>query len=165
MTLDEVNIWLWSHQLLVSLVATPLISVLVGGFAAWYSGKRVIISARNERVHQSATAIAGYRQTWINELRSDLAEFTGITAISYVTAPPPEKVERVAILAMRIRMRMNRDDADYLKLVGILESALRQFLFGENKHEEHNVSLAVVSQDILKREWERLKGDLREAEE
>ncbi len=164
MTINDLNIWLKNHQLLVTLVATPALSFLVGGFAAWYTGKRAIFVARTERMHQSALEIARYRQAWIDALRDDLAEFAGVAAIAYKTEPPDDKIERISVLSMRIRMRMNRDDADYQLLVDTLTRENTQFFLGDNNQQNEGVPLVVISQAILKREWERLKGDLQKAE-
>ena len=164
MSVEAFNHWLTSHQLLVTLVATPTLSLLVGGLAAWYSGRRVVLSARTERMHQSAIEISRYRQAWIDALRDDFAEFGGITAVQFNGPPPGDKVERVAVLAMRIRMRMNRSDADYNELVTTLTRDTEKYFLGQREAERTGQPIVSVSQGILKREWERLKADLREAE-
>jgi hypothetical protein len=163
-TFEELNSWLIAHQTLVTLVATPVLSALVGGAAAWYSGQKVILSARTERIHQSAIEIARYRQAWIDALRDDLAEFSGITAVAFSGQPPIEKAERTAVLSMRIRMRMNRSDPEYHGLVETLFGENERYFLGKNESALQYAPIVDLSQDILKREWERLKCDLRAAE-
>jgi hypothetical protein len=160
---DEFNNWLVDHQLLVTLVVTPIVAAVVGAAATWYSGRRNLLAARTERMHQAAVEIARYRQAWIDSLRDDLSEYAGIIAMTYIGAPPVERAERIAMLAMRIRMRMNRDDPDYQRLTEVLSRDLERFLLGKRDEQEEGEALVPVSQLILKREWERLKADLREA--
>ena len=162
--MEDFNAWLVAHQPLVTLVATPILSLVVGWIAARYSARTVILSARTERVHQSALEIGRYRQAWIDALRDDLAEFAGISVVVHTAGPPAEKIERVAVLAMRIRMRMNRTDLDYLELVNTLTTQTENFLLG-SAAKKRGGPIVLLSQNILKREWERLKSDLREAEE
>lgn len=165
MSVGDINAWLVGHQLVVTLVVTPLLSILVGGTAAWYSGRKAIAFAHTERMHQSALEIARYRQAWIDALRDDIAEFGGITSIGYAASPPVDKVERVSVLAQRIRMRMNRSDPDYVELTTSLTGMLEHFMAKGDRQHPSGKPIVPLSQDILKREWERLKADLRESDQ
>jgi phosphate/sulfate permease len=153
------------YQLLISLVLSPIISLIIAAVAAWYSAKRAIASERFGRMHQSALEIAKYRQAWIDGLRDDLAEFAGVTSIARVGVLPADKAERVAVLSMRIRMRMNRVDQDYQDLVSTLANDTERFFLGTKEQQVSTKPLVYVAQQILKREWERLKSDLRGADQ
>ena len=61
-------------------------------------------------------------------------------------------------------MRMNRSDADYNELVTTLTRDTEKYFLGQREAERTGQPIVSVSQGILKREWERLKADLREAE-
>ncbi len=161
---EELSAWLIEHQLLVTLVATPLLSLVIGGAAAWYSSRKALASAQTERMYQSAIEIGRYRQAWIDALRDDLAEYAGITTVAHLDVPPPEKVERAAVLAQRIRLRVNRSDSDYAELTATLTAMLEQYLLKSENQITRVKPIVPLSQAILKREWERLKADLRKAE-
>ena len=140
---------------------------LVAAFGVWTTNLANNSAERRElanRKIQSELGLAKFRQDWINALRDDLSEFVGTAVIHYSGPPPAEKVERIVVLGMRIRMRVDRGDPDYGKLVKILAGYTELFLVGKSEQEKSDVPLMVVSQAILKREWERLKTDLREAE-
>jgi len=164
-TITVVSNWLSANELLASLIILPIVSALVGGFAAWISAKRAIASERANRSHRSAIEIGSYRQAWIDALRDDLSEFTGLTAVAYVNDVPPEKVERVSILRMRIQFRMNREDPDYEVLIKSLDASLEALFLKKPFIENGIAPIGPIAQRILKWEWERLKVDLREADQ
>lgn len=163
--IDRVSEWLKANELLATLVIIPLVSMVLAALSARYAAKRAIASERAVRVHQSAIEIAGYRQAWIDGLRNDLAEFTGLTTMSFNGTPPSEIIERASILVFRIRMRMNKDDPDYQELVSQLNFSLAGFLQVQVDSSPSGRPLCIIAQSILKREWERLKKDLREADQ
>lgn len=163
-TTTEISNWLSANELLASLIILPIISALVGGIAAWFSAKRAIASERASRTHRSAIEIAGYRQAWIDALRDDLSEFSGLTNVAHVDNVTPENIERVSILCMRIQFRMNRDDPDYHDLMKILHGSVEAYFLKKPFRETGIAPNGPIAQQILKREWERLKADLREAD-
>lgn len=164
MIFEAANSWLSSHEPLANLLLTLALSVLVGGASAWFSYRTAVRAARGSRVHQSALEISRYRQAWIDALRDDLAEFSGIAVIAYEGEPPREKIERMALLQMRIRMRMNRGDPDYVRLVRSIHGWTQNFGGHQPEMNDDEAAIVSISQDILKREWERLKADLRAAD-
>lgn len=160
MDLVAINSWLSANQLLVTFVIMPLVSAI----AAWYSAKKAVSMSRVERMHQSNLEIARFRQAWINELRDDLSEFSGLSSVAYRDQMPIEKVERVSVLAMRIRMRMNRNDPDYDRLTTALTEMTRAYFLGKDHADMVGEPLVPLAQAILKREWDRVKSEIRTAE-
>lgn len=102
--------------------------------------------------------IAEFRQAWINSLREALSEFH-----SYGTIPGGNpKLEREFYrLGTKIELLMNPNDPDY----GALQECLYRYLDASDKEDIEkyrlNTTLIDLSQGILKREWDRLKRELR----
>jgi len=126
-------------------------------------------SARTERVHQSALEIARYRQAWINDLRSDFASYASLHTKAHFEFSDADFAEMMNV-GCRILMRMNPDDADFTAVETCIDYAISCASTPKDemkKLEEkypHRESIVLVGRRVLKREWERLKKDLREAE-
>jgi hypothetical protein len=159
--LTEVSAWLDANQLLTFSLLIPFISFVVAIVSSQFAVRRALNSEKVQRYFEVTAQIAAFRQQWIDALRDDLSEFAGITAIAYTGAAPIDKVERMSILAMRIQMRMNAGDPDYDAMHETLMRTSEQFLFGGPQSDMKVKPLVSLSQQILKREWERLKQDLK----
>ena len=59
---------------------------------------------------------------------------------------------------------MNRSDPDFADLAATLKAMLEDYLLKGNNSLSKVKPIVPLSQAILKREWERLKADLREVE-
>jgi len=68
------------------------------------------------------------------------------------------------VQAMRIQLRLNRNDQDYDQLFKAMHETLEGFSRGRSEQQEGRKSIRPIAQSVLKRERERLKDDLREAE-
>lgn len=92
-------------------------------------------------------------------MRDDMAEFAALSSMSFKGDAPIEIVSRFVHLGMRIRLRMNRDDADYDELTQVLQMAEADMMGQLHESRAHR-PIILICQSILKREWERLKSDL-----
>lgn len=157
MTLSEFSAWVTANQALVSLVATPIISLIVGAGGAWYSGKRALAAAQTERRHQSALEIVRFRQTWITAFQEAFVEI--VENCSKVQRTANEDYPFVMARVAKLEVMIDPTIPDHAKLQGFLDQL---------RHQDHsNVQgeLTVVAQRILKRERERLQEDLANVEE
>lgn len=143
------------------------ILVLVSGLAlltAILTNRSTDISQKSNRKIRAELQIASFRQKWIDALRNDLAEFQSICVVLSNTAKEHGgdelKLYRLAELSARIQLRMNPDDRDYSALMDTLRLQ-RDAIISGNKNGQSGMNR--TSQEILKREWDRLKHDLRES--
>ena len=157
MSIDQISELLNSHQLLVISVIVPLISLLVATGASWYSTRKVLMLDKHKMNFERVMKVAEFRQSWINNLRDEMAEFQ-----SYGVHPGTDPAnERIFYkLGTKIELLMNPNDPDY--------SALHQQMYnflsvsdGDaiDKYSQ-NAEFITCCQRILKREWDRLKSDI-----
>jgi hypothetical protein len=154
--------------------ATALVAVIVGPLLQWEIARR-----------QAADNISAKRQNWIDELRQDCAAFLQLSAKleelrrpNFQSSPEDQKrtfEERAETnakaheLFIRIRLRLNPNEADHNKLFGLfrgLAAICKDPLPGETEddrrksaaafHEQNNKIIRHL-QVILKKEWERIK--------
>jgi hypothetical protein len=111
-------------------------------------------SRSKQRALEKEIKLSEYRQLWINQLRDTIADFGAITSVE---GNWEKNKEKVIGLVFKIEMMMNPDDPDYKNLRAALKyRADSQVKSGMPDYD----NLLKVSQDILKREWDRLKSDL-----
>ena len=104
--------------------------------------------------------IAEFRQAWINNLRDEMAEFQSY-GVHPETNPANERL--FYKLGTKIELLMNPNDPDYPEL----QKQMYRFLAvseGDtiDKYSQ-NAEFVALCQRILKREWDRLKSDIRKA--
>jgi hypothetical protein len=103
------------------------------------------------------------RQNWINTLRDNISEFISlsivITKITSVHKDYDDKMEKFLTLRSRISLLLNPKEDDHNKLDKYLKEAL--YFVIEKEEQRHIVDIRndiiKLSQEILKREWERVK--------
>ncbi len=165
MTIGDVTVWLEANQLLVFSLIVPIASGLIAYLAAWYSSRQALHANLRNLIHQEEAKFSDFRQAWIDGVRDDLSELTAhLAASDYNDAAVRH---RAILLVNRVRLRLNRNDPEYEKFMGVLVAAVEEA--NENAASPKKVSadsqreLIEVAQGILKREWDRLKKDLRSA--
>jgi hypothetical protein len=105
---------------------------------------------------ESAKQLASNRQVWIDNLRDDLAVYFSLTLESDYKKIDYQKIYEVGA---RTELRMNPADPDYQELrTAMSECMEKKDLTKIKDGRELYIS---VSQRILKREWDVLKGELR----
>lgn len=166
-----------------ALGTVAIISMIVGPYLQWRIAKRQTELQAAIAARQVADSIAGRRQKWIDELRSDVAEILTIEArlvdlqinqlapneLAELTKEFEDKyvaaTDRGQELAQRIWLRLNRNEAIHQQLRAALmrvEEVGSTFGRGGKPHEsaewkEVRRRAAEITQDILKAEWERVK--------
>jgi len=156
--------------LVISLVSacTALVASIIGPF--------VTLSVARRRF--AATVLSANRQKWIETLRDLLAELISQCVAVIVVrqqwkgrwnrgmdamaADPKllEKLERIVLVQWKIRLLINPVEADHRDLYGAIETALKRLQQEESTDAEMEGDIeriTVLSQAILKREWERVK--------
>lgn len=110
--------------------------------------------------------LAEFRQDWIDGLRDDLAELASI--LNSDTDLDKRRHEKMVVLHARIMLRMNNGDMKYPDLLNGMSGYIKAARLEGGKERDialtaAHTELITVSQDILKREWDRLKKDLNDS--
>lgn len=153
---EAIDTWLQNHLTLVASVAVPLLAVALTGWISYLTTKANTKAQDQQRELNHQLKLADFRQAWINDMREDFAIYIDQSWRSKSNENVQAKTEKRMAQA-RIMMRMNPCDPDYQIM---LDSLRRPF----SKPEEDSEALVVVGQRILKREWERLKDDLKKVD-
>jgi len=138
-----------------------LVGALFGGLVAWRNGW--LTTRTTQQIKH-----ADYRQAWIDKLREEMARFTRLAAENDGTVACDAKVKESI---STIVLRMDKDDPEYgelTRLMGVVsDKSFASRNEDANKAKEArdaaNDAIAdflLVSQRILKREWEVTKRDM-----
>ena len=140
---------------------TTVAGAAIGAWIAYLVGRQQF----------KATVISANRQAWINTLRDTVSEYQSCASAMTIliakenlhetihTNEFRDQVARVEFLRSKIRLLINPNEADHLKLVEIVSVPIT----GCRTHEDLNnmttarEELPIIAQKILKREWERVK--------
>ena len=163
--LSELEIWLDSNKLIVFSLIIPLVSIAGAAITSRYSVNRAIRSQETERNMQRVIKLAEFRQNWIDELRFEFSQFLGFIFGGHRISS--DEMTEFNLVFSKILLRMNHDDPDFVLLMNEMNKAmdnLKDPLNGTNNPNKSSVSLQVLMGKILKREWNRLKSDLRDSE-
>jgi hypothetical protein len=157
-------------SLLIALLAvffSPIISYLITKQTIKSQAK----SAKEQIETQSniaernikAEVISRNRQDWINTLRISISEFISLCIIlskvnEHIVNSAEDKWERFFALRSKISLLINPKEDDHQQLDELIEKAT-QFILNNNKEGFRNIRREIIklSQQILKREWERVK--------
>jgi site-specific recombinase len=153
----------------LTVVLSGVLAALVSGIGHWISRDNAKLAARITRQNailaariEAAKKLADSRQSWINELRSDMAKLESLTIHTVMKRRKGENYDHLQLeyceLQSRIQLRLNPNDEDYAPLMEIWARFLgenEQGLLGTNAAEYSS-----ICQKILKKEWDKLKDDL-----
>ena len=151
-SLTEINQWIADHQSLVVAVGVPALTAIAAGAVSWITTRANLAASRRARLLEAALILANFRQNWINDLREDLARYSALTWDKELQAEVSAKRDLVTLSAS-ILMRLDPKDADHSKI----RQALLNPIADPSSDRD---ALAIVSQGVLNREWEKLKKDL-----
>lgn len=159
----DLNKWLLDHQALVVTFGIPLLTALSAAIVSLVTTKANLIAQRKQRLLQVETQLCQFRQIWIDALRDDLSLCANLAArFQEDHANVQVRSELVGIIS-RVRMRISLNDPDDEELTKAFAKALgasQEF----SEWDENTETISIVGQRMLKREWERLKLDLRAIE-
>jgi len=161
-SISEISAWVETNQLLTFSVLVPLFSGLVALLSSWLAVRRALASGRAQRQFNATAQIAGFRQEWINSLRNEIAEHQALClgsmpALTQDSGLSHDRTYRLAEISNRILLRVNRSDPEYETLSTAL--AVDRLRISQNEVPAQDTTQ--IAQSILKREWERLKKDLK----
>lgn len=157
----------------ISLIVAA-IAVFVGPIISWFISKRTTESSENNIKLQSDISlkiankqiIAPMRQAWINSLRDLLAELLG-KCEHYWLAGFEERDDqeylRITELENKLKLFINPSEDDHKLLISKVRAMTTALVAGKdmddkfwNAHKE----LVVLSQKILKTEWNVTKNEI-----
>lgn len=126
----------------------------------------------------AATAISANRHRWIETLRDELAELISLLALALVVkskwkdkweqgrgplnSEPAllEKFERIVLAQSKIQLLINPNDEDHQRLgkaIDVATGRLRSEDALDTETEADIRTIVSLAQEILKREWQRVK--------
>jgi hypothetical protein len=145
---------------IVAIIAavTALCAVVLGPLVSmWAADKQARVAVRSAN-----------RQAWINTLRDCLAEFVSLVTIISLSEGSDlrTKIEREFFLEAKIKLLLNPNETDHRALVELIDAVRTASGATMEKYDQSKEAvlrelvrrLGVLSQTILKREWERVKN-------
>lgn len=104
---------------------------------------------------QTRSKLAEFRQAWINELRVQMSTLQSLGVTPGISHAEKDAFYKAGTM---IELLMNRDDPQFPQL----QECMYALLAAETLEEKYacNAPYIEVCQDILKREWDRLKAEL-----
>lgn len=140
------------------------LAVFVGPIVSMKISKKQILSATRTSEKQIISPI---RQVWINELRIIITELTA-KAAHYWAAGYEEREDedyyRITELEHKLRLYVNPEEKDHSELLKKVRIMTNEIGANNVKMDklfwEAHEAVMILSQQILKREWERVKNDI-----
>ncbi|MBL4617697.1 MAG: hypothetical protein JKY46_08360 [Robiginitomaculum sp.] len=129
-----------------------LVSVIIAGGAVYISYHTTSKQIRM----QAKMKIADLRQEWIHQLREAMAQFQSFAVTPDLSHQYQQEFYRYGT---KIELLMNNADRDYKNLQDCMYNLLEAISI-EEKYKA-NPKYIEVCQEIIKREWETLKKNLR----
>jgi hypothetical protein len=143
------------------IILTAIIAASAALGSAFFAFVAAAINARVARNNailsaQIAQRIkrADFRQAWIDKLRENLSS----AHIGFEDSKGLSKED--ATHAMRALMLVNRNDQDYERLTNCIAKKADKSGMSEDDVSDLNKEFLLVSQDILKREWNVVKNEI-----
>ena len=142
--------------------------VLGIAFIALFVGP--IVSYYIARIHIKAEVLSKNRQNWINDLRNQLSEF--ISLISVLSTEHASVLmddnsfiqfhQKTLLVKSKIELLINPKEDDHSQLSENIYQAYREMLKPEKDIDRKKLGqfegiIVRLSQEVLKREWERVK--------
>lgn len=160
----DITLKIWE---VVSLLASPIIALIAVVFG-------LLVQLRVAGNQIRSTTVSANRQAWINTLRDNVAALWAfgshvrVLRISYTNYPAmtvkiQDEARQGDLLLNKIRLSINPDETDHLKLVSTLEClwAIADSAVPSTPRTEEwrraEQALMAVARPILKKEWERVK--------
>lgn len=143
-----------------SLISVGLL-ILVSGLALWGTYLTNHSAERREKSNRkvlSELKVSEYRQAWITEMRLDLSIFGGFM----FHAEGKEGVREALSLKSKIEMRLNMEETLAINLYESMNELWHDAFIDEFDSGNHH-RFTEASNAYLKKEWKRLKKDIREA--
>ena len=159
----------------IILALTALVAVVVGPVVSLHIAKRQFLVSLDIAKRQfNASVLSVNRQEWINTLRDQISELVADTILlrqeveQYQQEPGRlfARAGRVLRCSFKIKLLINPKEADHVNLVESIDRLMILVVKSAKKVEDKNIDsqfrvirdeIVSKSQEILKREWERVK--------
>lgn len=157
-----------SKEVTIAVIAA-IAAVIAAGIAATATVIGPFVATKISRRQTTATL----RQQWIDKLRDEISEFLSIINHYMIVDAPlgpdddePEVYRRLLYLESKIQLMLNRHEHDHKELIAMIGEAIVTIHKDSSLEDEkinliseiHNRIIS-LSQEILKREWQRVKED------
>ncbi|MGV3611702.1 MAG: hypothetical protein ACO1N0_12170 [Fluviicola sp.] len=130
-----------------------IVSFIVGSLG-------LIIGVRNSKKTIFINSVTSMRAKWIDTVRESISEFCGLACQLKYSFDNNDKMERIQELRFLIRLKLNPKDKFDKKLVEKLDEIVGLLSNGDFTSIELKINdLVVLSQDMLKLEWEGVKEE------
>lgn len=157
--LEKLESLLLDRQEIIIALGTLFLVLGLSVWAGHLSNKSAEHREKFNRQTQAEIKISEFRQQWINELRDDVSRLISIASEEMDS----EELAEYQLLWTRIQLRLNPDEEAHNELVGKL-GALTNAIFSGNGHADAQTDIQTQVNILLKAEWERLKKDLKDAQ-
>lgn len=149
---------------------TALVAVVVGPILSLYLGRKQQAVTLDIAARQiSASVVSASRQQWIDRVRDTIAEYMSAVSqlgfqggISYERKDDALRHEKVMLLQNRIVLLLDPNEPDHQALIAMMSQVMiRAYEAGPESWRALTNTLremTVLSQQIFKREWERVKA-------
>lgn len=141
----------------------PLLSLVVAAIAVFFGP---LIQLFIAKAQIRASVLSANRQTWINELREQIAAFIILAMdlkahFEFELFDRPTFLQKLSEMRLRyitVNLMLNPKEADHRRLVELLQNAIDVGRKGVEPEKMNVPGIVELSQTILKREWERVKA-------
>ncbi|MCV2869399.1 hypothetical protein OEW28_12260 [Defluviimonas sp. WL0002] len=136
---------------------------LVLGLSVWSAHLTNKSAEKRESINRRTQAeikISDFRQAWINDLRDDCARLISIADDDM----DPIELREYQYLWTRIQLRLNTADKVHADLVVALKN-LTAAMHSKSKIADAQSNIQIEVNSLLKNEWDRLKSDLKKAQD
>jgi hypothetical protein len=124
--------------------------------AAYLSAQAALKNAQNAGGHK----VAEFRQKWIDNVIDTLCEHQSIlTVIQPAERPNPEDDKALAAAKTKLQILLNPDEADTVALLGAIDQLDNSK--GDEEFSQNSEKMVVIARRLLKREWVRIKDELK----
>lgn len=149
----------------------PILSLIIAGLSVFF-GPLITLSIARRQLQLSKRLsekqiISPIRQAWINELRIIISELAA-KAHHYTVAGYEDREDaeylRITQLLHQLRLYLNPMEDDHNKLIKAAKDMSDNLSYANSESETRfwyaHEQVMIISQQILKREWDRVKKDV-----
>ena len=160
---------------LLASLGTLFLILGMGVWTTYLSNKSAAARQRADRITSAELKISEFRQAWIDKLRQDLADVVFLTSVngtSEDSSANVQRVEKLKKLDSLVRLRLNPGETKAQELAGAVRKVIDLSEMVSNGCNDKfsdmlaaRESLAKLSAEYLKVEWEVVKHVLQKAKE
>ena len=156
----------WDKMITVVSLIVAALAVFVGPVISWQIARRQAMSSLEVANKQ---IVAPMRQKWINRLRELLAEVMSSAhhySLMGFEDRTDEEYRRLLLLEEKIGLTLNPNEEDHRKLevfIGKMIRAIERGSEGDKDFMTFHPEVRKLSREVLKREWDRVKGPIAAA--